>query len=382
MGRGILEYNISRRRFIAGSAVAIGAAASMGLGQCDPALIRRVQQNKKPETPHHRILAWQFSADGGLDALASALAGKGLGIVVKTHDGTDWMSTYDHAPDAITGPDRVADVARYFEDRGVPFHAWCVPKGLDPDREANMAADVLAAGARSLVLDLEGSSGFWSAGGAEAVRYGEVLRARSPFGRVDVSIDPRPWRINLAPMNEFVAFCDGIWPQLYWDTFNTPDNADGYSRSGFPVPSTGITPEFIVDVAAQVLAAYERDIIPVGQGAAADPATWPRFAHRCWEHQLFSLSVWRLGVTRAETLQYLANTVPGAEPVAPPPTPTPTQPTPNPFATKTSTPTPTRTHAPASATSTPTRTNTPAPASSTSTSAPSATASFTSTPHP
>jgi hypothetical protein len=341
----------------------------MGLSQCDPALIRRIQQNKEPQQPHHLVWVWQFSSDGTLDAIADALAGKGLGVAVKTHDGIEWMSTYDHAPDAVNGVKRAGNIARYFEDRGIPFHAWCVPKGVDPAREAEMAADVLAAGARSLILDLEGSSGFWTGSVDDARRYGEELRRRTPFGRVDISIDPRPWRINLVPMNEFVAFTDGIWPQLYWDTFNTPGNFDGYNGSGYPVPAEGITPEFLLDATAKVLLPYERDIIPVGQGAAGDPETWPRFAHRAWELKTPAISVWRLAVTRAETVQYLADNPPGPEPKAPPPTPTPT-----PTANKTSTRTPTATK-----TKTPTRTPTRTP---TKTNTPTATHTHTPTPSP
>src|ERR1700674_2595450 len=153
----IFKRALTRRRFIAGSALSAGAAAvSLGLGPCDPRLIRKLQQDKNPQPPHHIVWVWQFSADGSLAAIASVLQGTGLGVLVKTHDGVEWMSKYDNAPDAITGGDRVRNVARYFEDRGIPFHAWAVPKGVDPPREAQMAADVLSAGARSLVLDLEG----------------------------------------------------------------------------------------------------------------------------------------------------------------------------------------------------------------------------------
>lgn len=377
-GGSILETSVNRRKFITASAVTVGAATvSFGLGPCDPAFIRRVQQAKNPETPHHRIWVWQFSADASLEGIASALSGKGLGVVLKTHDGTDWMSTYDHAPDAIDGPDRFRRVAGFFEDRGIPCHAWCVVKGIDPVREAQMAGDVLAAGARSLVLDLEGSSGFWLGTVDDAIHYGQELRRISPYGRVDISIDPRPWRINLVPMNEFVAFTDGIWPQLYWDTFATSGNTDGYNASGHPVPASGITPEFLLEVTNALLLPYEREIIPVGQGAAGDPATWPRFAHRAWDLQTPVISDWRLGVTPAQTLQYLAANPPGPEPQAPPPTPTPSS-TPTPFGPNTRTPVPSRTTAP---TRTPTRTPTATtPHTSTFTPTPSLTAAPTPTP--
>lgn len=367
-GSSILTHTTSRRRFIAGSAITVGAAAvSLGLSQCDPEVLRRVEQAKNPQTPHHRIWVWQFSADAALDGIASALAGKGLGVVVKTHDGTDWMSTYDHSPDAIDGVQRFANVARYFEDRGIPCHAWCVPKGIDPTREAQMAADVLGAGARSLVLDVEGSSGFWLGSTDDALRYGAELRRLSQNGRVDISIDARPWRINLVPMAEFVAFTDGIWPQLYWETFATQGNVDGYNNSGFPVPTAGITPEFLLESTARLLQPYEREIIPVGQGAASDPLSWARFAHRSWDLHMPVISDWRLGVTSLQTLQYLADNPPGPEPKAPPPTPTPTS---TPAGVKTGTKTPIPSSTTTTPTRTPTFTRTPAPTAAPSTSTP------------
>jgi hypothetical protein len=378
----ILERALTRRRFIAASAVTAGAAAiSLGIGPCDPRLIRKAQQDKEAQAPLHTIWTWQFSADGTLAAIASALKDTGLGVVVKTHDGIEWMSKYDTAPDAITGVDRVRNVARYFEDRGIPFHAWAVPKGVDPPREAQMAADVLAAGPRSLVLDLEGSSGFWVGTPDDAQRYGDELRRLSPYGRVDISIDPRPWRINMVPMTQFVAMSDGIWPQLYWDTFDTPGNVEGYTSAGYPPPGGGITPEFLLEATQKVLKPYEREVIPVGQGAAADPVTWARFAHHAWDLGMPMISDWRFGVTAEATLKYLSDNPPGPEPKAPPPTPTPS-PNKTPSATPTKTPkatkTPTRTP---SASSTPmpaTATSTPVPASSTAT----ATRTFTATPTP
>jgi len=194
---------------------------------------------------------------------------------------------------------------------------------------------------------------------------------------VDLSIDPRPWRINFVPMDAFVAFTDALWPQLYWDTFKTPGNAEGYTNSGYPVTEAGITPEFLLETTARALERYNREVIPVGQGAAGDPATWPRFAHRAWDLRQPTISAWRLGVTRAETLAYLAANPPGPEPQAPLPTPTPTQssasPTNTPKATRT--PTPTNTNTPA----TPTNTNTPLAPTHTPTNTP---AAPTSTPVP
>ncbi len=375
----ISRRTINRRRFLISASVTAGAAAvTLANTQCDPALIRRIQQAKTATPPKHLVWVWQFSADGSAGQIASSLRAKRLGVIVKTHDGVEWMSKYDHSSDAISGPNQVRKIATQFEQAGVPFHAWAVLKGVNPAQEAQMAADVLAAGARSLVLDLEGSSGFWVGSATDATRFGTELRTRTPFGRVDLSIDARPWRINLVPMPELVAATDGIWPQLYWDTFDTPDNVSRYSSSGYPPPGGSITPSFLMDATSNVLAAYDRPMIPVGQGAASDPSTWPPFAHDAWAAKTPFLSVWRYGVTREETLTYLGNNPPGQEPTAPPPTATPTgtrSPTPSPTRTVRPTRTPSATHtATPTPTGTATRTPTPQPsATRTSTATPTAT---------
>jgi len=362
--RGILDHGMSRRRFLQAAAVTAGAAAlTLANTQCDPALIRRIQQQKTAMPHRHRAWVWQFASDGRPEQIAANLAANDIAVLLKTHDGIEWMSTYDHSPSAISGPAKVEAVAKLFERAGVPFHAWSVIKGIDPVQEAQMAADVLSAGARSLTLDLEGSSGFWLGSRDDALRFGDELRRRTPFGRVDISIDPRPWRINLVPMDEFVAITDGIWPQLYWDTFDTPGNIDGYHGSGYPTGVNGMTPEFLIDVTAQILAPYQREVIPVGQGAASDPATWPRFAHAAWAADMPQVSIWRYGVTPYETLVYFGDNPPGKEPKAPPATPTPSPTrthTPSPTRTVRATRTPSVTPTP-SATATATGTPTPAP---------------------
>jgi hypothetical protein len=367
MGNGILDKGWSRRKFIAASAVTAGAAAFSLGAQCDPALIRKLQQEKNPRPPHHKVWVWQFSTDSEPDQIAANLGANGLGIVMKTHDGLDWMSRYDRSSNAVDGPRQVEKLANLFENRGVPFHAWSVIKGIDPAREAQMVADVLNAGARSLVLDLEAGAGFWAGTRDSALQFGDHLRRLTPFGRVDISIDARPWRMHLVPMPEFVAMSDGIWPQLYWDTFNSSGNFDGYRNAGYPTGSGGMSPEFLLDTTWSLLANYNREVIPVGQGAAVDPNTWARFTRRAWELGQGSVSVWRYGVTRYETLAYLGENPAGHAPQPPKPTPRASATTQG-TATRTHTPSktarPTRTHTPTrTRTMTPTRTGTPTPTS-------------------
>lgn len=310
MGEGVFARRVTRRRFLAGTAaVTLGGAAVASMGaECEPDILRRVIQAQNAGPAHHRAWVWRFSADGAPDQIAATLASNHLGIMLKTHDGVDWMSEWDSSIYAVSGPAQTQTLAQYYEKSHVPFHAWCVVRGVDPVKEAEMAASVLAAGARSLTLDLEGSSGFWVGTREDAVRFGNELRNRDPYGRVDLSIDPRPWRINLVPMDEFVQFTDAIAPQLYWDTFNTAPNLDGYAKAGYPAGPNGITPEFLVDVTAKVLARYDRALLPAGQGACADPAAFVRFVQRAQASGMGTVSAWRYGVTRDETLVYLGQT--------------------------------------------------------------------------
>jgi hypothetical protein len=352
----ILARTISRRTFIRTTAITAGAAALSIGAVCDPYTIRRGKQKETELPPHHRAWVWQFSADGAPDTIARNLGEHGLGVMVKTHDGVDWMSRYDRSPHAVNGPAQIERLARIFENHDVPFHAWSVVKGIDPAREAQMTAEALYAGARSMTLDLEGSQGFWIGSRDDALRFGDALRHLTPFGRVDISIDPRPWRLYLnVPLDEFVIYTDGIWPQLYWDTFNNLANINGYANSGYPTGAGGMTPEFLLTATQKILEPFGREIIPVGQGAAVEPLTWERFNYQAWQLGIPHVSIWRYGVTRQQTIEYFGDNPAGRRPAIPPtPTPDPNAATPTRTPSPTKTPKPTKTP-----TSTPTETFTP-----------------------
>jgi hypothetical protein len=304
----ILDRAISRRKMLTSSLMLGAGALALANTRCDPAITRRLHQTEARLNARHAVWVWQFSIDGTVDAVAETLASHGLAAIMKTHDGIEWMATYDDVPGAIDGPGAVETIAATFERYGVPFHAWSVVKGLDPVREAQMAADVLAAGARSLTLDLEHHEGFWVGSSYDAIRFGEELRARNQYARVDISIDPRPWNYHWIPLHEFVAFTDGIRPQLYWDTYNDADHVRAYEYMGLPPGANGITPEFLLEATQQLLAPLDRWILPVGQSEDATLDAWRRFTRRSWELGMPELSIWRYGVTDASLLDHLAAT--------------------------------------------------------------------------
>jgi hypothetical protein len=240
---------------------------------------------------------WQFTADGSAEEIRSILAENNLGIALKTHDGTRWMSRFDSSAEAVSGPHRVEQLARYFEEAGVPFHAWCVLNGKEPEREAWMCAEVLQAGARSMIIDLEPYDGFWSGSAIEAKIFGTELRRAQPDAWISLSIDPRPWHLASIPLSEFAAFSNEFAPQVYWQDFGTPANVDGYMRSGVTPGTDGVTPQFALNVTFDLLLPYNLQIRPVGQGAVGDEQSWRNFISQAFTRGANGVSVWRHGVT-------------------------------------------------------------------------------------
>jgi len=262
---------------------------------------------------------WQFTTDGEPSVLAPTLTAAGLGIILKSHDGVTWMSEYDKSPYAVSGPAQWSVLANYFENAGIPFHAWCVVHGTDPIREARMVSDIISAGARSMYLDIEPGAGFWRGTPASAAQFGDELRRLQPNAKLVLSLDPRPWMLPTMPMKEFVAISDEIAPQSYWKTFNTPANYTRFAESGFPVPAEGVTPEFLLTVGNSVLGQYGLPIVHTGQGATPEGQEWRDFLNGSYNRGNDHVSIWRHGVTTPVVFDVLRE-MPPPEPPAPPET--------------------------------------------------------------
>ncbi|MPZ49460.1 MAG: hypothetical protein GEU75_09220 [Dehalococcoidia bacterium] len=295
-----LSGTISRRKLLAALGAGVAAAAIGRSGSADGAVQNKQRQN-------HLSWVWQFGEDGTPEHVRRVLSTFGVGILLKTHDGASWMSTFDQHERAIGGPRDIQSVARYFESAGVPFHAWCVVKGNDPIREAQMCAEVLSAGARSLTFDLEPPEGghYWQAGPDEALEFGRELRRLQPNAWLSVAPDPRPWQVDVVPMAEFAAFSNEIAPQTYWDTFNSSANYRLLRDWGFEVGGDGVTPELILDVTNSALGSFGRPIRPVGQGTAHTDA-WRRFVGHGKSIGMDAVSVWRFGRTTPDVWPLLS----------------------------------------------------------------------------
>ena len=300
------------RRHVLGAAAALGAGAFLLGGKSGVRSARAAAA-----TNHHLAWVWQFSTDAEPDVLGAKLRDHGLGIILKTHDGVTWMSEYDTSPYAVSGPEQVQVLAKYFEDAGVPFHAWCVVHGSRPEKEAQMVAGVALSGARSVYLDVEPHAGFWQGSAADAAAYGAEIRRLAPEANIVLSIDPRPWVIKDVPMKEFAAFSNAIAPQNYWRTFDTKANHEKFAASGYQVPPEGMTPEFLLSVGQSQLKTFGLPLIEVGQGDTSDPAEWERFIDAAYVTGVDFVTAWRYGVMPNPIFDVLASKPAKQPPIAP-----------------------------------------------------------------
>jgi hypothetical protein len=289
---------ISRRRVLkagAGAIVAGGLALAGGSLAAPRASASR--GFSKPGN-HHLAWVWQFDADGSPEQIRDQLAFIGAGILLKTHDGTEWMARWDHSGRAVDGGRAVQDLRNFFEYGGVPFHAWAVVKGLDPIREAQMAAEVLANGARSLVFDLEPSDGgsFWEGTPEAALAFGAELRRLQPNAFLSVAPDPRPWQVAAVPVQEFATFCNEIAPQAYWPMFSNSATYRLLRDWGYDVPDGRMTPEFVLDMSHRSLSGFGLPIKPVGSASQGGSEFW-RFLVHAQDMGMSAVSAWRFGTS-------------------------------------------------------------------------------------
>ena len=263
------------------------------------------------------VWVWQFDRDGLPNQIRADLSRGGMGIALKTHDGTSWMSKWDTDGNAVTGPQQVSRLASYFAEWHVPFHAWCVIEGLDPQREAEMCAEVIDAGAQSLYLDLEKTDGknYWQGSPQSALEFGFRLRSLQPNAKLILAPDARPWNNEPLPMAELTSFCNAIAPQAYWRTFDSPANYKRLWQHGYPVDH--VNPELMALVSRDAFAQYGLPLEPIGQGNA-DPGDWDRFITASGEHAFETVSVWRYGTTTTEAFEYLVSEARARMPVAQP----------------------------------------------------------------
>ncbi len=231
-------------------------------------------------------------------------------LFVKTNDytsttGARWQGHWDSKRAlAIDGPESIDKWVQVLGRYGIDFHAWCVPRGLDVNAEADLIIQAcLRPGVKSMILDIEPYAGFWS-GGREAVRplMTRIRRAIPGSFHIGLGVDPRRQHYNTITPEEWLPFVNSVHPMVYWATFAR-------------------TPEDSLAETYVVWGKYGRPIVPILQGDAqvADMKTAVTLSIQ--RHKAPGLSWWRLGVIGPAQLQAVNQPItPGT---APPPTPVP-----------------------------------------------------------
>ena len=297
---------ITRRHLLAGS-IGLGAAYLLGTS--------RQRAAARTHDPH-LAWAWEFARDGAPDEIGRRLLQANLGLVFKTHDGPRWMSQFDESPYAVTGSAQVSVLAAYYESAGIPFHAWAVLQGSDPESEAHMAFEVLASGARTLYLDPGPESESWRGDAEAAQRFGHELRRLLPGANVILTLDGRPWLYEGLPLADLAAFCNGIAVKELWTSYNSPEDREEFDRLGFSPGDEAVTPELVHEAAVSSLRHLKLPFEFIGDGTTEDAGEFERFLESCKASGSSFAGVWRVG-TMSEQVHSLLKDAPELQPKPP-----------------------------------------------------------------
>jgi hypothetical protein len=142
-------------------------------------------------------------------------------VYIKTHDATDWMSTYDEDWNAVRGPGSVRHLIDQYKAQDIEVVAWFVPKGGDVDTQVQMAIDVIDSGVKGLYADLEPFEGFCHNDCAYlAEHFWKRVRAERPNANLGVIYDPRPWTFEQSASAAWLSVANVALPMCYWEDFN------------------------------------------------------------------------------------------------------------------------------------------------------------------
>lgn len=141
-------------------------------------------------------------------------------VLIKTHDGTDWMSTYDEHPNAISGPQALKSMKNVYTAQGIEVVAWFVPKTTDVDKQLEMAKAVIDTGVTALYADVEPFAGFCYPDCAYlADTFWKQLRQQRPNATLGVIYDPREQWIEPEAAAKWLKNADVALPMCYWESY-------------------------------------------------------------------------------------------------------------------------------------------------------------------
>ena len=179
------------------------------------------QQAARADSADIRVEAvvWQFNRDyPGAESNDVNIPIKT--VYIKTHDGTDWMSTYDPNPSAVSGPDALRNLITNYSYQGIDVVAWFVPYGTDIEGQLQRAREVIDTGVKGIIADVEPYSGFCNDDCAMlAEQFWKPLRAQRPNANLGVTYDPRTQALENGAIAAWLSVANMAAPECYWETF-------------------------------------------------------------------------------------------------------------------------------------------------------------------
>lgn len=252
------------------------------------------------DTPYDgKVSVWFWRGDSVPYASIDELA-RGLretmpavnAVYVKVADGSNWQGTFERVADfAVNGPD---DVDRWVETLGrygLEFHAWAVPKGIEISAEVDVLVQAAnRPGVRSLILDVEPYSGYWSGTADDIARFMSRFRKSLPDIHVGLAIDPRPYRYADISPEVWLPYVGSVHPMAFWNTFQQqPDEVLKYTYDTWG------------DYGLPIYPMFTGDSQPVDMQTARDLAVG--------QYQAAGVSLWRLGTINEEIMDVIGATV-------------------------------------------------------------------------
>ncbi|HZP26804.1 MAG TPA: dockerin type I repeat-containing protein [Dehalococcoidia bacterium] len=235
------------------------------------------------------VFVWELSKDyPGANSNDSQLPIRD--VYIKTHDGTDWMSTYDSNPNAISGPPALQSLMATYQSQGIGVTAWFVPKGTDVDKQVAMAEQVIDSGVEALYADAERWNGFCAADCSFlATTFWARLRAERPNATLGVIYDPRPQHWDASATAQWLASANVALPMCYWESYL------GQTPWGDP---KGCVDQAHADL-DKLAPGRPLTYAPILQGST-DPVRMQQAMRAAYQNNTDHMSIWRRGVTPAE----------------------------------------------------------------------------------
>lgn len=232
---------------------------------------------------------WQFGQDyPGAQADDTLLPVQT--VYVKTHDATNWMSTYDEDPMAVRGPTSIRRLIDHYRGQGIEVVAWFVPKGGDVDAQLRMAKAVLDSGVRALYADVEPFDHFCYLDCDYLAReFWWRLREERPEANLGVIYDPRPWTWDESSTANWLAVANAALPMCYFELYadqgvwGNPRGCVSQAHSDLSLLAPGLGLEYIPMLQGDTTGGRFLDAMDAAREAGAS-----------------KVSLWRRGVVAQE----------------------------------------------------------------------------------